>query len=203
MQNVSINDPEVEPVQQPVQVDSSDLILDSMIKAIPPPAQAPVQNEGRDYTYNDLHSDTALHGYPAQPTSLHSESTTIPPANQPSIPPPANQQPPLVSTPLEPPANQQQLPPMGYEQQQGYFQLGCPSKLWNSFLQLFKKVYFESFFHIKFPQKEIFDFSSWTTDFSQISIKVRIWPSWSRLREMTSKMRNQLNSTLYWVLRMR
>ena len=31
MQNVSINDPEVEPVQQPVQVDSSDLILDSMI----------------------------------------------------------------------------------------------------------------------------------------------------------------------------
>ena len=102
-----------------------------------PPQQAVVQpaadnNEARDYTYNDLHSDTALHGYP-----LHSESTTTssgPPANQPANqqPPPANHQPvapPPVSAPpvvAEPPANQA-LPPMGYEQPVGYFQANNPN----------------------------------------------------------------------------
>ena len=140
MQNVSINNDEEPVVVAPPP---------------PPPVQALQQHQQqqqvevpnqRDYTYNDLHSDTALHGYPAQPTgsTLHSSESTMnqqqpappPPANQPavSLPPPANHQPPLqmapppiVAPPVDetPPANQQ-LPSMAYAEagvgQQQYFQ---------------------------------------------------------------------------------
>ena len=94
------------------------------------------ENEQQDYTYNDLHSDTALHSY-QPPTaansvaqsgqSLNSNFQSTQPVMLHSASPPESEMPIVNNSPENTesqPANQNPLPPMGYteQNQNSYFQ---------------------------------------------------------------------------------